>query len=157
MFSARLALVDEVGLVQRVTEAAYAEYAAVLDAPPQPVTEEYGPRIAVGEVWLVARAGEVAGLMVLEMAKDHAMIFSLAVLPAAQGAGLGRWMLGFAEDRAREAGRGEVRLYTNALMTRNIRIYGEAGFREAGRRDHPTRPGWMVVDMVKPVGAKPAS
>ena len=76
------------------------------------------------------------------------LIFSLAVRPASQG-GVGRWMLAFAEERARAAGVGEMRLYTNPLMARNIRIYGEAGYVETGRTANPHRPGWLIVNMAK--------
>jgi GNAT superfamily N-acetyltransferase len=133
-----------------MTLAAYAEYDAVLDRPPLPVTEDYAPRIAAGEVWLVARDGADVGLAVLEVAADHLLIFSLASLPGARG-GVGRFLLEFAEARARTLGLPEVRLYTNGLMERNIRIYQKAGYVETGRTDNPKRPGWVAVHMAKPV------
>ena len=104
MLSARRAVGSELALVQEVTEAAYAEYGAVLDAPPLPVTEAYGPRIAAGEVWLVFRDGEMMGLMVLETEPDHLMVFSLAVLPVAQGMGVRTVDAGVCGRSGRETG-----------------------------------------------------
>jgi ribosomal protein S18 acetylase RimI-like enzyme len=73
------------------------------------------------------------------------------VAPAQQGSGHAKRLLAFAEQQARAAGMGEIRLYTNARMTRNIALYAACGYRETGRRSNPARPGWTVVDMAKPL------
>ncbi len=138
-----------------LTADAYAAYAAVLDAPPLPVTEDYAPRVAAGQVWLLeddAGPGAApAGLIVLERHDDHLLIFSVAVAPARQGQGLGRRLLDWAEAQARQAGRPRLRLYTNAKMTRNIALYTRCGYHETGRRAHPVRRDWIRVDMEKPL------
>jgi len=115
------------------------------------VTEDYAPRIARGEIWLLEIDSALAGLIVLERHADHAMIFSVAVSPAFQGRKLGIALLDFAEEQARSWGLPEVRLYTNSRMERNIALYAAYGYRETGRRPNPYRPGWTVVDMAKPV------
>ncbi|TIW54078.1 MAG: GNAT family N-acetyltransferase, partial [Mesorhizobium sp.] len=125
-------------------------YTALLGAPPMPVTEDYAPRIERGEVWLLEGGAELAGLIVLERHADHVMIFSVAVSPAFQGKKLGIALLDFADEQTQSWGLPEVRLYTNSRMARNIALYTAYGFRETGRRAHPYRPGWIVVDMVKP-------
>jgi ribosomal protein S18 acetylase RimI-like enzyme len=150
MLSARLAVAADLPAVQAITRAAYAEYESILDRPPLPVTEDYEPRIARGEVWLVTRDGLNVGLAALEPAADHLLIFSLAVLPGARG-GVGRFLLDFAESRAKALSLPEVRLYTNGLMLRNISIYQKAGYVETGRAENPKRPGWVAVYMAKPV------
>ncbi|TIN45923.1 MAG: GNAT family N-acetyltransferase, partial [Mesorhizobium sp.] len=66
-----------------------APYTALLGAPPIPVTEDYAPRIARGEVWVLESGGGLAGLITLERHDDHAMIFSVAVSPDFQGKGFG--------------------------------------------------------------------
>ena len=152
MPSARLAGPGDLGFVRETTYAAYEAYLPVLGAMPLPVEADHGAAIAAGHVWLVSAEGADAGLMVLEAAADHLMIESLAVLPGHQGRGLGQWMLGFAERQARDAGLPALRLYTNALMTRNIGIYQQAGFVETGRQPVPHRPGFIRVYMTKPLG-----
>jgi len=137
--------------IERITRAAYAQYLPLLGYPPRPVTEDYRPRIERGEVWLADESGEPIGLIVLERHPDHAMIFSVAVSPEHQGEGHGLALLRFAEEEARGWGVGEVRLYTNGRMERNISLYISIGYRETGRGTHPLRPGFVVVDMAKPL------
>lgn len=145
------ALAADLPAVVSLTTAAYAPYTALLGAPPMPVTEDYAPRIERGEVWLLESGAELAGLIVLERHADHVMIFSVAVSPAFQGKKLGIALLDFADEQTQSWGLPEVRLYTNSRMERNIALYTAYGFRETGRRAHPYRPGWIVVDMAKPV------
>ncbi|SDA40867.1 GNAT family N-acetyltransferase [Mesorhizobium qingshengii] len=147
----RRALAGDLQTVISLTTAAYAPYTALFGAPPIPVTEDYAPRIARGEVWLLENGGELAGLLTLERHDDHAMIFSVAVAPGFQGKGFGIALLKHADEQTRLWGLPEVRLYTNARMERNIALYLAYGFHETGRRPNPYRPGWMLVDMAKPV------
>lgn len=154
--SPRLAGAPDLDAVARLTGEAYAPYTLLLGSPPLPVTEDYAPRIAAGQVWLLEQAGQPAGqplgLLVLERHPDHAVIYSVAVAPGWQGRRLGSTLLRFAEAKAREWGVPEMRLYTNARMERNIAIYEAAGYRETACRPHPLQPGFTVVDMAKPVG-----
>jgi len=145
----RLARPEDLAAIVALTEAAYAPYKAILDAPPIPVTEDYAPRIARGEVWLLESGGELAGVLTLERHADHAMIFSVAVSPAFQGKGFGIALLRHADEQTRQWGLPEIRLYTNAKMERNIALYLAYGYRETGRRPNPYRPGWVLVDMAK--------
>ena len=149
MPDARLAGPGDLAFVQDTTLTAYSAYLPLLGAMPLPVDADHAAAIALGQVWLVREDGADAGLLVLETAPGHVMIESLAVLPAYQGRGLGQWMLGFSEHRARQAGVPELQLYTNARMVRNIRIYGLAGFIETHRCPVPHRTGFIRVYMTK--------
>ncbi|RDJ12966.1 GNAT family N-acetyltransferase [Rhizobium grahamii] len=149
----RAASLDDLQAVEALTAEAYAPYAGLLGRPPIPVTEDYAPRIASGEVWLREVHGELAGLAVIERHPDHVMLFSIAVSPRFQGGGHGLAILRWVEATAREWRLPEVRLYTNARMERNIALYRAFGFHETGRRENPHRPGWVIVDMAKQVGA----
>ncbi|TPJ76815.1 GNAT family N-acetyltransferase [Mesorhizobium sp. B2-6-2] len=142
---------EDLAAIVALTTDAYAPYTPIFGGPPIPVTEDYTPRIERGEVWLLEEDGGLAGLIVLEQYPDHAMIFSVAVAPAFQGRKLGIRLLNFADQQARSWGVPEVRLYTNSRMERNIALYAAYGYRETGRRANPYRPGWTLVDMVKPV------
>ncbi|MBN9222916.1 MAG: GNAT family N-acetyltransferase [Mesorhizobium sp.] len=143
---------DDLAAIVALTSEAYAPYTDLFGAPPIPVTEDYSPRIADGEIWLLEEGSDLAGLIVLERHPDHAMIFSVAVSPAFQGRKLGIRLLHFADEQARSWGLPEVRLYTNSRMERNIALYSTYGYLETGRRANPYRPGWTLVDMVKLVG-----
>ena len=143
----RQAVAADMALVRAISREAYASYEPVLGGPPLPVHEDYAPRIAAGQVWLW---GDDAAL-VIERHSTHAMIYSLAIRPAAQGRGLGRTMLAAADRLAAAWDVAELRLYTNELMARNLAIYARNGYRETGRRPHPTLAGLDLVDMAKPV------
>lgn len=77
------------------------------------------------------------------------LLDNVAVSPSAQGKGYGRTLVAFAEEEARRRGRGEVRLYTNLLMTENIVLYGRLGYRETGR---VSEKGYERVYMAKALG-----
>jgi ribosomal protein S18 acetylase RimI-like enzyme len=147
----RQAAVDDLETVRRLTMAAYGPYVAEFGGEPLPMREDYAPRIANGEVWLLYIDGEPSGLAVLERYADHTMLFSIAVSPDHHSRGIGRTILGWVEDKTREWELPEVRLYTNARMERNIAIYRAFGFQETGRRPNPYRPGWVIVDMAKQI------
>ncbi len=121
----------------------------MIGAVPKPASEDYGPRIARGEVWLLEHDGAAQGLVVLEPKADHLLVYSVAVAPAAQRRGHGRTLLDFADERAVLLGLREVRLYTNVRMEANVRLYRSCGFVELGRRPHPSRAGEFLVDMAK--------
>ncbi len=147
----RQATATDLSFVRAATYDAYAPWEAILGGPPLPMHEDYAWRITRREVWIVERDGEDAGIMVLEPAADHLLIYSLAVASRHQGQGIGRWMIESAERMAQTAGLPELRLYTNDRMTRNLAIYRQAGFHETGRRPNPFRDGWILVDMAKTI------
>jgi ribosomal protein S18 acetylase RimI-like enzyme len=147
----------DLAAVVALTEAAYRPYTEAFGYPPLPVTADYRAPIAAGNVWLRRTPTALAGLLVIALHPDHAMIESVAVAPDHQGQGHGIALLRLAEDLAAQAKLAEIRLYTNARMERNIALYAGFGFRETGRRPNPHRPGWTIVDMAKPLASVAAS
>jgi ribosomal protein S18 acetylase RimI-like enzyme len=120
----RRAAPGDADTVQRISADAYIPaYMAVLGTIPKPATEDYGPRIERGEVWILEIEGEPTGIAVLEGNTDHLLIYSIVVRPEAQRKGYGKALLDFADKRAIELGLCEVRLYTNEQMERNLRLY----------------------------------
>ena len=142
----RLATQDDLALVNAISLEAYAGYEALLGGLPMPAREDYVPRIAAGQVWLL----DEDGVLVLERHDGYAMIYSVALRPAAHGRGLGRVLLDEAERLA--AGYPELRLYTHSLMTKNQAIYAKRGYVETGRRPHPRNPAFTIIDMTKRLG-----
>jgi ribosomal protein S18 acetylase RimI-like enzyme len=136
-------------VVRHITDKAYAVWTPVLGHPPQPVVEDHAPRIARGEVTLACEDSDVAGLIVVESNDGHDLIFSVAVDPDHAGKGIGPRLIAEAELRAKANGQSCMRLYTNALMRRNITLYLKLGYVETGRRPHPSRPDSTIVDMEK--------
>jgi ribosomal protein S18 acetylase RimI-like enzyme len=145
----RRASPTDIEVVKTISADAFLPYEATIGIVPGPAVEDYRPRIARGEVWLLEDGDDAIGVVVLEERPRHVAIYSIAVMPDRQRSGYGRALLAFAEERARAIGVGEVRLYTNQRMERNIAIYERWGFVHTGTRPHPTRPGHVMVDMAK--------
>ena len=137
-------------VIQRISADAYVPaYMAALGTIPKPATEDYGTRIEKGEVWILEVEGEPTGVAVLEERADHMLVYSIAVKPDAQPKGYGTALLDFADQRATGLGLREVRLYTNERMEGNLRLYRRHGFVEVAKRSYPSRPGQVLVDMVR--------
>jgi ribosomal protein S18 acetylase RimI-like enzyme len=146
----RPARLAEAELVREISAEAYLPaYEPIIGAAPRPAFEDYRPRIERGEVWLLEMPDGLAGLAVLEQKPDHLLVYSIAVKPGQQRKGYGRMLLRFAEGHAAALGLRELRLYTNQRMTENLRLYRACGFAESGRRPHPSRPGEILVDLMK--------
>ena len=130
-----------------LVRAAYAPYIERIGKEPAPMGADYGAAIAAGHVVVARRVsgrtppltgssatqGEILGLIVTEAFADHLLIENIAVSPEAQGFGIGGMLLEHAYAEARALGLAEVRLYTNAKMTENLRYNPRRGFVEIGR------------------------
>lgn len=117
-------------LVQR----AYGAWVPVIGRRPAPMDEDYATPCAKGDVYALDLDGQLAAILVMEVAADHVWIDNIAVDPAFQGRGLGRFWLAFAEAEARRHGLAEVRLCTHERMHANIAFYGRCGYVETHRR-----------------------
>jgi ribosomal protein S18 acetylase RimI-like enzyme len=124
----------DVKVVAELVERAYEGYVEEIGVRPAPMDADYGRTVREGTLFVAEDGGAVAGAIVLVDEGDHLEIENVAVAPARQGRGVGRALLAFAEDHARERGLGEIRLFTHVLMTRNQRIYGLLGYSEVERR-----------------------
>jgi ribosomal protein S18 acetylase RimI-like enzyme len=129
----RIATVADLAAVQAVVSAAYAHYVKRIGQLPGPMRDDYALLISKGHVHVLEHAGDVKGILVLVPEDDALLLDNVAVVPGAQGSGLGRKMLAFAERTAREMGYPSVRLYTHEMMTENLALYARIGYRETHR------------------------
>jgi GNAT superfamily N-acetyltransferase len=129
----RIATANDQPAVEAIVEAAYKHYIARIGQKPGPMLDDYGAQIAAGRVHVMDCDGEPKGLLVLIPEADAMLLDNVAVHPSAQGRGLGRQMMIFAEQAAGDAGYETIRLYTNAMMTENIALYTRAGYVETHR------------------------
>ncbi|MXW60024.1 MAG: GNAT family N-acetyltransferase [Acidimicrobiia bacterium] len=123
---------DEPG-VRACVEAAYTPNVARMGKPPAPMLDDYTNLIESGVVYVATLDDQLVGLIVLWPKEDHLYVDNVAVLPEAQGAGVGAALLSFADAQAQRAGMNEIRLYTNEKMTENITYYPRKGYRETHR------------------------
>jgi len=77
--------------------------------------------------------GQAAGYIILLPQPGYLLLDNVAVLPAAQGRGIGARLLALAEEHARRLGLPEIRLYTNEAMTENLAYYPRHGYTETRR------------------------
>jgi GNAT superfamily N-acetyltransferase len=97
--------------------------------------DDYAALIDGGLMHVAERDGLVQGLVVLIPQDDAMLLDNVAVAPKAQGSGLGRLLLAFAERAALQAGYGAIKLYTNEAMTGNIDLYARIGYAETHRSE----------------------
>jgi ribosomal protein S18 acetylase RimI-like enzyme len=99
---------------------------------PLPMERDHAQTVAEGRVFVTGEP--VVGLVAIEAREDHLYVDNIAVHPDAQGTGVGRRLLHFVDAHARALGLPEVRLYTNALMWENQKIYPKYGYEVVERR-----------------------
>ncbi|MEV0527320.1 GNAT family N-acetyltransferase [Streptomyces sp. NPDC050439] len=128
----RLAAAADVPAVWAVTDAAYHPYIERIGVVPVPMEADHAAEVAAGRVFVTG--DPVVGVLVLVPHEDHLFLDSIAVHPEAAGQGVGRRLLAFVDERARSLGLAEVRLYTNAMMWENQRIYPRYGYEMVERR-----------------------
>ena len=133
--STRRAQSSDAPTLAAVAAAAYLPYVErMAGRRPAPMDADYAASIARDLVW-VAEVGErVAGFLVLVDQAEATLLENVAVHPDRQGHGVGRLLVALAEEHARTLGTGVVRLYTNAVMHENRRLYVDLGYLEVDRR-----------------------
>ncbi|SHI29377.1 GNAT family N-acetyltransferase [Streptomyces sp. 3214.6] len=132
----RPATAADVPAVKAVTDAAYTHYIERIGQVPLPMEADHAANVAAGKVYVTGDpvGGAVVGLVVVEAFADHLFLDSIAVHPDAHGKGVGRRLLHFVDAHARALGLSEVRLYTNAMMWENQKIYPRYGYQLVERR-----------------------
>ncbi|SNY59045.1 GNAT family N-acetyltransferase [Paractinoplanes atraurantiacus] len=146
----RLARTTDVADVRRLVDLAFTRYIARIGRRPMPMDNDYADLVERGRCWVAVDAGRAVGMVQLLVADDHLEVETLAVEPQAQGAGVGRRLLTFAEEQARAHGLAEVRLCTNRAMTENLSYYPRRGFHETHRE---RRQGFDRVFFAKSLAA----
>jgi ribosomal protein S18 acetylase RimI-like enzyme len=131
----RLAQAADVAAVATIVSDAYSVYLARNGKMPGPMRDDYAAYIADGRVHVLEQDGEIIGLVVLIPQAQAMLLDNVAVSPRAQGRGFGVKLIAFAEARAREAGFGAIRLYTQDIMTENLALYSRLGFVETHRAE----------------------
>jgi ribosomal protein S18 acetylase RimI-like enzyme len=141
---------DDVAAIAAVIDAAYSHYIPIIGRTPRPMLDNHAARVARGETHVAEADGRIEAVLTLGPGKraDALHIFNIAVDPAAQGKGLLRDLLTFAEQQARQAGLPFLTLYTHSLMTRNRAIYAHLGFEVLGEEEGG---GYAIIFMQRAV------
>jgi ribosomal protein S18 acetylase RimI-like enzyme len=150
----RAARLDDLAAIEAIVAAAYGVYVPRMGRKPGPMLDDYAALIGRGLVHVFAQDGVVDGVLVLIPEAEAMLLDNVAVRPAAQGRGVGRALLGFAEAQARVTGYAAIRLYTHETMVENIALYRRIGFVETHRGEES---GFRRVYMRKPLDSAPIS
>ena len=130
----RSATESDLPAVREIVRSAYTHYIARIGRKPGPMLDDYRALISEDRVFVAERDDKtVQGVLVLLPREDAMLLDNVAVTPKAQGLGVGRALLEFAERTAIEAGYGFIKLYTNEAMTENIELYSRLGYAETHR------------------------
>jgi ribosomal protein S18 acetylase RimI-like enzyme len=129
----RLARAADVAAVTAIVKDAYSVYIARNGKTPGPMRDDYAVLVAEQRVHVLEDGHAIVGLVVLIPEQRTMLLDNVAVSPQAQGRGFGVRLIAFAEARARAAGFGVIRLYTQDIMTENLALYSRLGFVETHR------------------------
>jgi len=125
----RQAVASDAAAVRALVRAAYAKWVPLIGREPKPMGADYDAAVARHRIDLAYLGGELAALIETIPGIDHLLVENVAVAPAFQGRGLGRFLMAHAERLAAEQGQAEMRLYTNQRFAENIRLYLALGYR----------------------------
>lgn len=126
----RRAEAADISVVEELAQRAYGPYVARIGVRPGPLDDDYAGKVSGGSVFVAEDDDVVIGFIVLVDGADHLLVENVAVAPERQSEGIGRTLLAFADDTARDAGHSTVKLYTHSRMTRNLALYRQLGFEE---------------------------
>ncbi len=131
----RQAVPGDLDRVKDCARQAYGLYVPRMGKEPAPMVADFEAQIRAGKLHVVELESKVAGFVVFYPRGDHLHVENVAVQPDAQGKGIGKALLGFAEDEARRLGLPAVELYTNVKMVENQAFYPALGYVETDRRE----------------------
>lgn len=131
----RRATVSDEPAIRLCAERAYVGYVAAIGKRPAPMDADYLALITAGQVHIsVDEHEQLLGYIAFYPQGDCMLLESVAVLPEAAGRGVGKALIRFCEDTARQQNLRAVQLYTNEKMSDNLAIYPRLGYRETERR-----------------------
>ncbi|WP_064711855.1 GNAT family N-acetyltransferase [Rhizobium bangladeshense] len=93
--------------------------------------------------------GKLTGCLFLRPEADCLYVGKLAVLPQAQGKGLGRRLLEIAEETAAELGLAALRLETRIELVDNHAVFAAWGFSRTAEKAHPGFTRATFIEMRK--------
>ena len=144
----RLAVPSDLPAIKALIDAAYTRYLTRMDKPPAPLFRDYGPSVEEGTTWVTG--SPITAVLTLYPRADHLYVENVAVDPSAQGQGLGRALMEFAEAEAVRRGLHRMALVTHEAMTENQAIYARLGYKEVERR---VEDGYRRIYMEKQLDA----
>ena len=131
------ALAEDLPEIKSCARSAYGIYVERIGREPAPMIADFENAIKK-QIIFVARFADAPsdflGFVVFYQRGDHLHLENVAIMPNAQGIGIGRRLISFVEQAAREENCKAVELYTNEKMVENLSLYPRLGYKETERR-----------------------
>lgn len=107
----------------------------------------------IDQDWVIVfeRDGVVVGYAILLTNDQRALLDNIAIDPTCQRSGAGTTLVAHVEQRVIDLGYGALHLYTNVVMSDNVRWYEKLGFVETRRVDEA---GFRRIYMSKMIGTQ---
>ena len=126
----RQANLEDIQSIKVCIDNAFGEYIPTLGRKPSSMNTDFRPLIREGHVFVIEIEVRIIAAMVLVKNDDHVLIRSVAVSPDFRKSGFGKQLLNFAEQKTRDAGVSEIRLYTSASLPHLIDYWAKLGFQK---------------------------
>jgi GNAT superfamily N-acetyltransferase len=144
----QLATQGDLECIAHCAREAYAKYVERMGCEPAPMHADFATLIDADQVYIARYENAFAGYIVFYSRCEHLHLENVAVLPKISGKGVGRVLVEYAEQVARDSKLNAVELYTNEAMTENIVMYENMGYEEKERKQ---QDGFARVFFRKPV------
>jgi len=119
---------DDADTIRSLVRASYALYLERMDREPAPMVADYPALISQQFITVVQRSNQIVGILVCYPRDDALHVENVAIDPACQGQGIGKLLMGHAEEQARSKNLARIELYTHEVMTENFPFYESLGF-----------------------------
>ena len=124
---------QDIPRLSQIARDAYAPYVPLIGAEPPPMLQDFAADIWDNAVWV--SGDPPLGYVVARPKGADWLLENVAVAPEAQGTGLGRALIQFAERAGARRGFTRIVLYTNVHMSANLSMYPALGYTEVDRRE----------------------
>jgi len=130
----RPARLDDLAVIKNCARDAYVLYVERIGREPAPMVADFKSQIEQDIVYVSAdEQNNIQGFIVFYAKNDHVQLENVAVFGQYQGKGIGKKLIAYCEEFARQNGYSNVQLYTNEKMTENLDVYPRLGYKETGR------------------------
>lgn len=130
----RNATLTDLPAIKHCAQAAYEPYIRRIGKKPAPMIADFEQHVLSEQIIVAVEDANIIGYVVYFPIEQSMRLENVAVLPAYSGRGIGRALIGHVESVAGQSGLSTIELYTNALMSENLRLYPKLGYREVDRR-----------------------
>ena len=130
----RHAVAEDVAALTDCVCQAFIHYIPRIGKQPGPMLDDYRVLVEQGSVRVAVQGSNTLGVLVLLETEEGFCIETIAVRPSAQGLGIGRKLMTFAELQAKQSGYASLYLSTHRLMSESQAVYVHLGYVEFDRR-----------------------